>query len=205
MLDPAYEGKLATFSDPVTIIKIGALINAGEPIDPNKLTSEQIEAAKETMIQAKPQIRNFWSNNQGNINDFINGNVWATYMWPDGYLQALRHEKLKDVDVRYMWPKEGRLAWVCGFVLNAATEQPGRSTLAVAAANTPQAAASLTDVFAYGAAQQEGVLELIKDKELISIFSLDDPTAFEPPRAWFEQPLPNRQEYTEAGEAVKAA
>ena len=205
LLDPAYEGKLATFSDPVTIIKIGALINAGEPIDPNKLTSEQIEAAKETMIQAKPQIRNFWDNNQGNIDDFINGNLWGTYMWPDGYLQALRHEKLKGVDVRYMWPKEGRLAWVCGFVLNAATEQPGRATLAVAAANTPEAAASLTDVFAYGAAQQEGVLELIKDKELISIFSLDDPSAFEPPRAWFEQPLPNRQEYTEAGEAVKAA
>ena len=57
LLDPAYEGKLATYSDPVTIIKIGALINAGEPIDPNKLTTEQIEAAKETMIQAKPQIR----------------------------------------------------------------------------------------------------------------------------------------------------
>ena len=49
------------------------------------------------------------------------------------------------------------------------------------------------------------MLELIKDKELISIFSLDDPSAFEPPRAWFEQPLPNRQEYAEAGEAVKAA
>ena len=100
-------------------------------------------------------------------------------MWPDGYLQAIRHEKLKGVDVRYMWPKEGRLAWTCGFVLHAATEQPGRSTLAVAAANTPKAAASLTDIFAYGSAQQEGVLDLIKDKELISIFSLDDPSAFD--------------------------
>ena len=99
LLDPAYEGQLATYSDPVTIIKIGALINAGEPIDPNELTSEQIQAAKETMIKAKPQIRNFWSDNQDNIDDFINGNVWATYMWPDGYLQAIRHEKLEGVDV----------------------------------------------------------------------------------------------------------
>ena len=203
LLDPAYEGKLATYSDPVTIIKIGALINEG-PIDVNALNSDQIQAAKETMIKAKPQIRNFWSGNQDNINDFINGNVWATYVWPDGYLQALRHEKLKDVEVRYMWPKEGRLAWVCGFVLHSATERPGRSTLAVAAANAPSAAASLTDVFAYGGAQQNGVLDLIKDKELISIFSLDDPSAFEPPRTWFERFLPNRQEYAEAGEAVKA-
>ena len=47
--------------------------------------------------------------------------------------------------------------------------------------------------------------ELIEDKELIEIFSLDDPSAFAPPRAWFEAFLPNRQEYAEAGEAVKAA
>jgi spermidine/putrescine-binding protein len=104
-----------------------------------------------------------------------------------------------------MWPKEGRLAWVCGFVLHANSERPGRATLAVAAANTPAAAAALTDNFAYGGAQQEGVQELIQDKELISIFSLDDPSAFAPPRTWFEKFLPNRQEYAEAGEAVKAA
>jgi spermidine/putrescine transport system substrate-binding protein len=204
LLDSAYKGRLATYSDPVTIIKIGALINEGA-IDPNKLTSDQIQAAKETMIQAKPNIRTFWSNNQDNINDFINGNVWATYMWPDGYWQALNHEKLKGVDVRYMWPKEGRLAWVCGFVLHANTEQPGRATLAVAAADTPEAAAALTDNFQYGAAQQEGVIDLIKNKALIETFSLDDPTAFAPPRARFETPLPNRQEYAEAGEEVKAA
>jgi spermidine/putrescine-binding protein len=188
----------------VTIIKIGALINAGEPIDPNALTSEQIQASKETMIsQVKPNLRNFWDNNQGNIDDFINGNLWATYVWPDGYYQA--KTKLKDVDVRYMWPKEGRLAWVCGFVLGANTERPGRSTLAVAAANTPQAAAALTDNFQYGSAQQSGVLELIQNKELIKDFSLDDPTAFAPPRAWFERPLPNRKEYVQAGTEVKAS
>ena len=113
-------------------------------------------------------------------------------MWPDGYWNVKNHPKMKDVDVRYMWPKEGRLAWVCGFVLNAQTERPGRSTLVVAAANTPAVAASLTDVFQYGSAQQDGVQELIKNKALITTFSLDDPTAFEPPRAWFEKPLPNR-------------
>ena len=203
LLDDTYAGKIATYSDPVTIIKIGALINAGEPIDPNVLTSDQIAAAKETMITAKPNIRNFWDNNQGNIDDFVNGNLWATYMWPDGYYQA--KTKLKDVDVRYMWPKEGRLAWVCGFVLGANTERPGRASLAIAAADTPEAAAALTDNFQYGAAQQDGVLPLIKNKELIKDFSLDDPSAFAPPRAWFEKPLPNRQEYAEAGEAVKAS
>jgi spermidine/putrescine transport system substrate-binding protein len=204
-LDDAYKGKMATFSDDVTIIKIGALINAGEPIDPNVLTTEQIQAAKETMIQAKPNLRNFWSAHADTINDFVNGNLWATYTWPDGYWKIKNHPKMKDVEIRYMWPKEGRLAWVCGFVLNSQSERPGRAHAAVAAANTPAVGAWLTDVYQYGSAQQEGVTDLIKDKALISAFSLDDPSAFAPPRAWFEKPLDNRKEYVDAGAEVKAS
>ena len=111
-------------------------------------------------------------------------------MWPDGYLQATSREA--EGRRRSLHVAEGGPARL-GVRLRPQrghASGPGRATLAVAAANTPKAAASLTDVFAYGAAQQEGVLDLIKDKELISIFSLDDPTAFEPPRAWFEQTAP---------------
>jgi len=205
IMDPAYKQKIAIFSDDVAIIKIGALINWGEPKDPNVLTTEEIQAAKETMIKAKPQIRNFWGSQTDTINDFVNGNVWATYTWPDGYYKIKNHPKMKDVDVRYMSPKEGRLAWVCGFVLNANSKQPGRAHEAVAAANTPAVAAWLTDAFQYGGAQQNGVTDLIKNKELIKAFSLDDPSAFEPPRAWFEKPLDNRKEYVDAATEVKAA
>jgi spermidine/putrescine transport system substrate-binding protein len=204
LLDPAYEGKIGIFSDDVAIIKIGALINEGA-INPNQLTTEQIQAAKETMIKAKPQIRTFWGAQADTVNDFVNGNLWATYTWPDGYWSIKNHEKMAGVDVRYMWPKEGRLAWVCGLVLHAQAAHPGRATLAVAATNTPAAAAALTDVYQYGAAQQNGVTELIQNKELITAFSLDDPTAFAPPRAWFEEFLPNRKEYVDAAAEVKAA
>lgn len=204
LLDDAYKGKMAIFSDDVAIIKIGTLINEGA-INPNELTSEQIQAAKETMLKVKPNLRNFWAAQNDTINDFVNGNLWATYTWPDGYWRIKNHEKMKDVEIRYMWPKEGRLAWVCGFVLGANTERPGRSTLAVAAANTPEVGAWLTDTYQYGSAQQAGVQELIKDKALISAFSLDDPSAFEPPRAWFEEPLPNRKEYVDAAAEVKAS
>ena len=205
LLNEEYKGKLALFSDDVSIIKIGALINAGEPINPNLLTTEQIEAAKETMIKVKPNLRTFWDSQQSTIDDFINGNLWATYTWPDGYYKIKNHEKMKDVEIRYMSPKEGRLAWVCGFVLHSQSERPGRATLAVAAANTPQVGAWLTDAYQYGSAQQNGVQELIQNKDLIKDFSLDDPSAFAPPRAWFEEPLANRKEYVDASAEVKAA
>ncbi len=204
LLDEAYKGKLSIFSDDVAIIKIGALINEGA-IDPNVLTTEQIQAAKETMIKVKPNLRNFWGAQTDTINDFVNGNLWATYTWPDGYWKIKNHKKMEGVDIRYMSPKEGRLAWVCGFVLNAQTERPGRAHAAVAAANTPEVGAWLTDVYQYGSAQQDGVTELIKDKALITTFSLDDPAAFAPPRAWFEKPLDNRKEYVDAAAEVKAS
>jgi hypothetical protein len=109
------------------------------------------------------------------------------------------------VDVRYMSPKEGRLAWVCGFVLHSQATQPGRATVAVAGATTPPVGALLTDVYQYTSAQQNGVADLIENRELIEAFSINDPTAFAPPRAWFEAPLPNRKEYVDAAAEVKAA
>ena len=48
-----------------------------------------------------------------------------------------------------VWPKEGRLAWVCGLVLGAESKVPGRATSAVAAANDPKVAAWLTDASPY--------------------------------------------------------
>ncbi len=205
LLDAKYKGRMALFSDEVSIIKIGHLINEGGPSDPNTLTTEQINAAAETMKKVAPNLRNFWASQTDTVNDFVNGNVDMTYVWPDGYWKIKNHAKMKGVPIEYMWPKEGRLAWVCGLVLGAETKVPGRATSAVAAANTPKVGAWLTDAYQYGSAQQNGVTDLIKDKALLTAFSLDDPTAFAAPRAWFEQPLPNRAEYVKAGQAVKAS
>ena len=205
-LNSKYKGKMACFSDGVAIIKIGALINAGGPINPNHLTSAQIDAAKKTMMKAKKNLRSFWTSQTQTENDFINGNLIATYAWPDGYWKIKNHPKMKGRNIKYMWPKEGRLCWVCGFVLSADTKVPGRSHLAVAAANSPKTAAWLVDAFQYSPAQgAPSVRKLIKNKALIKAFSLDDPTAFAAPRAWFEVPLKNRKDYVAAAEEVKAS
>ena len=205
-LNTKYKGKMACFSDGVAITKIGALINAGGPINPNKLTSAQIEASKKTMMKAKKNLRSFWTSQTQTVNDFVNGNLIATYAWPDGYWRIKNHPKMKGRNIKYMWPKEGRLAWVCGFVLSADSKVPGRSHLAVAAANSPKTAAWLVDAFQYSPAQgAPSVRKLIKNKALIKAFSLDDKSAFAPPRAWFEVPLKNRKDYVAAAEEVKAS
>ena len=204
LLDDTYKGKMALFSDDVAIIKIGNLINEGA-VDPNVMTTEQIAAAKETALKIKPNLRNYWTSQTDTVNDFVNGNLVATYTWPDGYWKIKNHPKMKDRNIKYMQPTQGRLAWVCGMVLSSATKQPGRASLAMAAANTPSAGAGLTDYFQYASAQQKDVQELIQDKELVKAFSIDDPTAWEAPRTWFEAPLPNYKAVIDAGEEVKAS
>jgi len=204
LLDDTYKGKMALFSDDAAIVKIGHLINKGA-VDPNVMTTEEIAAAKETAIKVKANLRNYWTSQTDTVNDFLNGNLVATYTWPDGYWKIKNDPKMKDRNSKYMQPTQGRLAWVCGMVLSSATKQPGRATLAMASSNTPQAGADLTDVFQYASAQQKGVIDLIKDKELISAFDIDKPEAWEPPQAWFEAPLPNYREYIAAGQEVKSA
>jgi spermidine/putrescine-binding protein len=203
-LDDAYKGKMSFFSDPSAIICISHMMNEGA-VNPNVLDDAQIAAAKETAMKWKPNLRNYWTSQTDTVNDFVNGNLVATYTWPDGYWKIKNHPKMKGRNIKYMWPSEGRLAWVCGFVLSAATKQPGRASLALASANTPAAGAALTDYFQYASAQQKDVSELIQDKELVKAFSIDDPSAWAAPRTWFEAPLPNYKAVIDAGEEVKAS
>ena len=204
LLDDTYKGKMAFFSEAVSTIKVGHLINKGA-VDPNVMTTEDIAAAKETALKVKANLRNYWTSQTDTVNDFVNGNLVATYTWPDGYWKIKNHPKMKGRNIKYMQPTQGRLAWTCGMVLNSQTKQPGRATMAMASTNTPQAGANLLDIYQYAAAQQEGVMDLIKDKALIKAFSIDDPTAWAPPKAWFEAPLPNFREYVMAGQEVKSA
>ena len=207
ILDPKYKKRISLFSDPVAIIKIGALINdGGNGLNPNQLTSDQIGAAKETMIKALPQIRNFWTSQTQTKKDMIAGNIDIAYFWPDGFYGAKTELAKQNVEVKYSQPKEGRLAWVCGLVLHAQSKQPGRAHAAIAAANSPASATWLIDNYQYATAQQDpSVAAAVVNRDLIKEFSIDDPTAFAPPKAWLEAALPNRADYVKAGEEVKAS
>ncbi len=204
LLDERYKGKMSFFSDPVGIILTSFQMNEGN-IDPYVISTEQIAAAKETALKWKPNMRNYWSAENDAIEDFVNGNVVVTYAWPGGYWRIKNHPKMKGRNIKYMQPVEGRGVWVCGMVLTQTAKRPGRAMLAMASANRPQAAADLTDFYQYAAAQQRGVDALIKNRELIEIFQLDQPDAWKPPLAWPDRPLPNQREVQVAGEEVKSA
>ena len=90
---------MALFSDEVSIIKIGAPHQRRRPVDPNVLTTDEIQAAEETMKKVEPNLRNFWASQTDTVNDFVNGNIDMTYTWPDGYWKIKNHPKMKGVPI----------------------------------------------------------------------------------------------------------
>ena len=201
LLDERYKGKMSLFRGPDEVITIGALVNRGA-VDPMVLTLEEIAAARETSLKIKANLRNYWTAQNDTINDFINGNLLVTSTWPDGFWKIKNHPKMKGRNIKYMQPIEGRMVWVCGMVLNAQSQQPGRSMLAMASTGTPQVSANLTDLYQYAGAQKTGVDELITDKALIKTFGIDDPTLWEAPKAWPQKPVEPYAEYIAAGTEV---
>jgi spermidine/putrescine-binding protein len=201
LLDDRYKGKISLFRGPDEVIEYAALANRGAK-DPTVLTPEEIAAAKDTAMQMKQNVRSYWTAQTDTVNDFINGNLLMTTTWPDGYWKIKTHPKMKGRNIKYMQPVEGRLTWICGMVLSSSTKQPGRAMAAMAAANTPAAGAALTDNFQYASGQKEGVEALIQDKELITAFGLNDPTLWEPPKAWAQVAVQPYKEYIAAGTEV---
>jgi len=201
MLDDRYKGKMTTFRGPDEIIEIASLINRGAK-DPTVLTTDELAAAKETAMQIKANLRNFWTSENDAVNDFVNGNVVIAQVWNAGYWHIKTHPKMKGRNIKFMQPVEGRLVWVCGTILSAASKQPGRAMTAMASIDTPQAGAALTNDFAYASAQKDGVSKLITDKEIVAAFGLDDATLWAPPKAWPQKAVEPYKEYIAAGQEV---
>jgi len=201
MLDDRYKGKMTTFRGPDEIIEIASLINRGAK-DPTVLTTDELAAAKETAMQIKANLRNFWTSENDAVNDFVNGNVVIAQVWNAGYWHIKTHPKMKGRNIKFMQPVEGRLVWVCGTILSAASKQPGRAMTAMASIDTPQAGAALTNDFAYASAQKDGVSKLITDKEIVAAFGLDDATLWAPPKAWPQKAVEPYKEYISAGQEV---
>ena len=166
------------------------------------LTLDEVAAAKETALQMKPNLRNYWTSETDVVNDFVNGNLVAASTWNSGFLNVRNHPKMKGRNIKYMQPKEGRMVWVCGTVLSAQSQQPGRAMTAMASINTPEAAAALTNGFGYASAQQQGTQDLLDNKELITLFGLDDPTLWSPPKGWIQKQVEPYKEYIAAGQEV---
>jgi spermidine/putrescine transport system substrate-binding protein len=108
LFDPAYSGRAAIESTPLTAIGVGAM--ALGLSDPMNLSPEEIDKVKSYILDHRDQFRDFAESDASMVNDFKSGEVVIA----DGG-RGTTDAMIRDgVHAQWIAPKEGVLSWVCG-------------------------------------------------------------------------------------------
>lgn len=198
LFDKRYEGKITWYDNPADMMFIGGYaIGADNPFN---MTDEELEAVKALFIEAKPAVRNFWNAQTDMENDFAAGNVWITFAWPASWILMQK----KGLQVEYMEPKEGRLAFNCGFSMFAGTKNWHHAHQYVDAWASPESGLWLLNNFAYGHSNTKVPLDEV-DPKLVSAFQLENPSAISEPKVHILRYNPRQNVYDKVWQEIKAA
>jgi spermidine/putrescine transport system substrate-binding protein len=198
LFDKRYEGKITWYDNPADMMFIGGYaIGADNPFN---MTDEELEEVKALFIDAKPAVRNFWNAQTDMENDFAAGNVWITFAWPASWVLMQK----KGLQVEYMEPEEGRLAFNCGFSMFAGTKNWHHAHQYVDAWASPESGLWLLNNFAYGHSNTKVPLDKV-DPQLVSAFELKNPSAISEPKVHILRYNPRQTVYDKVWQEIKAA
>lgn len=197
LFDQRYEGKISWHDHPWMLVIAGYILGVD---DPWAMTAEEMEAAQAYAIENKNVVRNLWVSATDMYQDIISGNVWISYAWPD----ALVATQAEGIDTEYMFPREGAISWVEGFMLFADTENYLHAHEYVDAWASTVTGEWLMANYLFGHANT-GIDTSDLDPSVVDVFHVDDPTFLEEPNSHVAQPMQPRSDYARAWDAVKAA
>jgi len=199
-----YSGKISMWDGGSTPVEIAGLLSDPPAKEPYHMTADELDRAKELLIEQKPLNKFYWTSEYGNMQPaFKSGDIWITYSWPNDYKDmaaALGEDKVEFMQE----PSQGILAWVCGFMLGKDTASPIHAHEYVESFIAHDACVDLTNLFAYGSSDSTVQVSEIKDQELATKLKIGDPKALDPP-THLEQWIPNRTDYQRVWAEVKAS
>lgn len=197
LYDERYAGKISWWDSHYMMIVDGYIQGFQNPWD---MSDAELDSVKSRLIERKAVCRNFWSSQSELDADFASGNVDIAFAWPASWKAA----KDNGLNAVYMEPDEGRLAYVCGMMLFADTQNYHHAHEFVNAWMSPQTAVWITNNYAYGHSNTN--IDLAKiDPALVEAYSLDDPSILDEPRSHIERPQPRRTLYVQIWDEIKAA
>ena len=197
LFDDRYSGKISWW-DSLNMFVIAAYYH-GLP-DPWAMSDDELGQMRDFLVEKKSLVKFMWGQSYDLFRAFKQEEVYIGYAWPDAWAYA----KGAGFDVVYMQPKEGRTSWYCGFGLFADTQNYHHAHSYVDSWTSVKAAEFLLNYYAYGHANTAVDLSSIS-QDIVTAFSLDDPTVLEEPRTHAEQPISRRDVYSEYWSEVKAA
>lgn len=177
--DPQYAGHVSAYDGAESIWVVTALALG---LDPYNTTPEQQQQIKQKMIELKPNLLNYWTDYSEIVQLIAGGDVWvASNAWNDAYVLLTE----QGIPVEYTTPVEGRLGYVCGYVITSNAQNLDLAYAYIDAAIDPQSMANLSNIYGYGASNRDALP--LTDASVIEVMELDNPDILN--RTYFYQPI----------------
>jgi spermidine/putrescine transport system substrate-binding protein len=167
--DPKYSGRLAQRDAMDDVVMEAALLLGIK--DPFNMSDDEMARIREKLIEQRPLLRYYWTDQTSVIQGVGSGEVVATYAWNDAYASL----KKEGVDVGFMTPKEGILTWVDATCI--VKGGPGSEEEALAfidACISPESGKFFIETYGYASANAKSYpmasLDLLKE------FGIEDPS-----------------------------
>jgi spermidine/putrescine transport system substrate-binding protein len=195
-----YSGKISLWNGASTNFEIAAL-KLGYP-HMDQLSTTQLQDAKQALIQQKPLNKLYWGSEYSQEQpNFKSGEVWVTYCWQDS-LVSMTKAGLK---CAFMKPSQGRLSWICGFMLGAHTKNYYHAHKYVDSYINHAACAQMTNLFYYGNSNGTVTAADIQNKTLVKALDLSNHKAVTTAPNHLQSWSPNRSALELAWQEVQAA
>ncbi|HET8922661.1 MAG TPA: ABC transporter substrate-binding protein [Candidatus Acidoferrum sp.] len=198
--DSKYKGKISVWDDLSTVYMAAQILGYDKP-DPSQLynlTDDQLAAAKEKLIELKPNIRKIWSTGGELSNLFQNHEVVLAMGWP---LNTNDLRKL-NFPIGETIPKENTTGWIDHLMITAASRNKDLAHAFLEYMIEAKTQKLVTDRTHYTPANP-GASQFLTAEEIKGLH-LDNPSAYMQ-RIYFWQDVPRRAKYNEIWNEVKAA
>lgn len=117
LIDPKYKGRVSYRLKRPTLIAMGFALGY-DPYalyDKPKEYKAMLDKIAETLIEAKPIVKNYWANGDSLLESMRSGEVFVAMAWDAGGWKL--HHDNKAIDFKA--PKEGALGWIDTFAIPA--------------------------------------------------------------------------------------
>ena len=198
LFDEKYAGRLGIYDAVDGAVIVAALV-AGVP-DPFNMSDAEIETVRLLMVEQRPLLRYYWTDQSAVEQGLASGELVASYAWNSSVVTL----KQQGLPVEYMNPKEGILTWVCGLMM--LKDGPGDEQAAydlIDAMLAPESGAWLIDNYGYGCSNRKA-FDLVSPDRLAEL-GISSPEALFAQGIFF-QPIPpeRREKYIAMFDDVKA-
>jgi len=195
-----YKGRIAMWDGAQSNFEVAALY-LGFP-DMDHQSADQVNQAKEALIKQKPLNKFYWKSEYSDMQPaFKAGDIWVTYSWQDAYVNM----KAAGLPVEFMQPSQGKLGWMCGFMLGANTKAYRHAHAYVESFINHKASVDMVNLFYYGNADATIKPSDVKDASLAKKLNIGDPNALSGSGVHIQSWMPNESDVALAWQEVQAA